>query len=157
MKDLRGFTLIELLAVIVVLAIIMLIAVNAVLPQMDKARKSSFAIEANGAIQAAQTYFMSQNLTEGKGGLPTNDGDSTCVTIADLIKSGDSDLDKDDYEGKVIVTKGTGEDKNLYFYQIWLHKKSSNIVAITNSDYDDIEGEDIKNGSEWKDEYNTCS
>ena len=61
MKDLRGFTLIELLAVIVVLAIIMLIAVNAVLPQMEKARRSSFAIEANGAIQAAHLVLLLMN------------------------------------------------------------------------------------------------
>ena len=55
----RGFTLVELLAVIVVLAIVMLIALQAVLPAMDSARRQTFAIEANGAIDAANTYFMS--------------------------------------------------------------------------------------------------
>lgn len=128
MKDLRGFTLIELLAVIVVLAIIMLIAVNAVLPQMEKARRSSFAIEANGAIQAAQTYFMAQNLTAGKG-LPTTDGGISCVTIDELIKSGDSDLD-DDYEGKVIVKKGTRDNNNQYYYYVWLRNKTSDMMVV---------------------------
>lgn len=124
----RGFTLIELLAVIVVLAIIILIAVNAVLPQMEKARKSTFAIEANGAIESAQTYFMAADLT-GEAGLPVGEGTVSCVTIDDLIKSGDSDLDSD-YEGKVIVKKGIGENKNQFYYYIWLRKKSSNFMVV---------------------------
>ena len=40
-NNLRGFTLVELLAVIVVLAIVMLIALQAVLPAMERARRSS--------------------------------------------------------------------------------------------------------------------
>lgn len=133
MKDLRGFTLIELLAVIVVLAIIMLIAVNAVLPQMEKARRSSFAIEANGAIEAAKSYFMNAALT-GENGLPTLSGETKCVTIDDLIIGGYSDLDLGTYKGKVQVTKGSNifdadreeegyrDYSNMYFYKIWIRQ-----------------------------------
>ena len=74
LNSFRGFTLIELLAVIVVLAIIILIAVNAVLPQMEKHRRSSFAIEANAAIESAQGYFMAADLMGGSDSLPANDG-----------------------------------------------------------------------------------
>lgn len=125
MKDLRGFTLIELLAVIVVLAIIMLIAVNAVLPQMAKARRSSFAIEANGAIDAAQSYYMSQNLVGGNG-LPTTEGGVACVTIKELYDAGQTELNPENgYKGKVVVKK----QGNIYLYRVYLTKSESLMIV----------------------------
>lgn len=125
MKDLRGFTLIELLAVIVVLAIIMLIAVNAALPQMAKARRSSFAIEANGAIDAAQSYYMSQNLVGGNG-LPTTEGGVACVTVKQLYDAGQTELNPENgYEGKVVVKK----QGNIYLYRVYLNKSDSLMIV----------------------------
>ena len=105
LNSFRGFTLIELLAVIVVLAIIILIAVNAVLPQMDKARRNALAIEANSAIQAAQSYYTSGQLMGGDS-LPTQDGSWKCIEIDKLIDNGFYDADKDNYDGLVYVKKG---------------------------------------------------
>ena len=131
-KNLRGFTLVELLAVIVVLAIVMLIAVQAVLPQMERARRQSFAIEANGAIDAAQAYFMSSSLTGGDG-FPANDGDTECVTIDDLYTGGYTELD-DDYSGKVVVQK----KGNIHIYYVFLEKDDTWMVygAGTDIKYD---------------------
>ena len=128
----RGFTLIELLAVIVVLAIIILIAVNAVLPQMENARRSSFAIEANSAIDAAQAYFMNADLIGGEGnqGLPSTSGGDACVSIDDLISGGYSDLDPKKYDGYVYVIKGIKgtDNENRYFYKIWISKEQKMMV-----------------------------
>ena len=126
-KNLKGFTLVELLAVIVVLAIVMLIAVNAVLPQMERARRSSFAIEANGAIDAANSYFMNASLTTGATGFPTAPGGTACVTIEELRKGGYSDLSSE-YEGSVKVTKHDDSTSNLYFFQVWIKKGESMMV-----------------------------
>lgn len=140
----RGFTLIELLAVIVVLAIIILIAVNAVLPQMEKAKRSSFAIEANSAIEAAQAYFMSTDLTGTGDGLPSNSGGDACVTIDDLIYEGFSDLDPDKYDGYVYVIKGISgtKNENRYFYKIWIEKDKT--MMVNGKGYSGT-GEDQKN------------
>ena len=149
-KNMRGFTLIELLAVIVVLAIVMLIAVRAVLPQMEKARKQSLIVEANGAIQSAQQYFMSADLTGAGSGLPTSTGATSCVPIATLSK-GYSELD-DDYEGKVIVTKVGDYD---YSYKVWLHKKSVNLM-IVNGDYKEMTEDDVEGDGTWSSANSTC-
>ena len=113
--DVRGFTLVELLAVIVVLAIIMLIAVNAVLPKMEEARQNAFAIEANGLIKAAQQYVITKSLTEGK--VVTSTG--VCVTVQQLVDNADSDLDKTKYSGYAVV-KTLNDTSNIMLYEVYL-------------------------------------
>lgn len=136
LNSFRGFTLIELLAVIVVLAIIILIAVNAVLPQIENARRSSFAIEANAAIDSASGYFMAADLMGGSGnqGLPANEGDTSCVKIQTLIDEGYSELDED-YSGYVAVTKGSdnssaggNNQSNRYYYMIWIQQNGTRMI-----------------------------
>lgn len=112
----RGFTLIELLAVIVVLAIVMLIAVQAVLPSLDDARQQAFAIEANGLKQAAQQYYVTESFASG---LVIKD--SHCVTVATLVDKGHSDLDKSKYKGKVVITK---TDSGIFLYKVYLMNDS---------------------------------
>lgn len=150
LNSFRGFTLIELLAVIVVLAIIILIAVNAVLPQMERARRSSFAIEANGAIEAAKGYFMNYELLgstdqQGNVGLPSSANGYSCVTIKHLIEEGFSDLNPANYTGYVIVRKGSGNTENMYFYEVWIQKEGRMMVlgAGTNR----ANGTNLTNGS----------
>ena len=179
LNSFRGFTLIELLAVIVVLAIIILIAVNAVLPQMERARRSSFAIEANAAIDSASGYFMSAGLTGSDNGLPSANGGTACVEIEDLILGGYSELDNSEYEGKVVVTKGsdlTGQESvsteyrndysNVYFYEVWIKKGDSMVILgerVTKSGTYPVANVSIGEGdvegltdTNWQDDYKTC-
>lgn len=65
MKNKKGFTLVELLAVIVVLAIIMIIAIPSVLTAMDNAKKNSFKIFAQRAIQRAMEERQSAEMVGG--------------------------------------------------------------------------------------------
>lgn len=113
----RGFTLVELLAVIVVLAIVMLIAVNAVLPRMEEARKQAFLIEANGLIKSAQQYIVTESLAGNVNFVET--GDAICVSVNDLVDKGHSSLDKNKYIGSVTITKSG----NIYLYSASLRKE----------------------------------
>lgn len=117
-NNMRGFTLVELLAVIVVLAIVMLIGVNAILPQMDKSRRNAFAIEANGVIKSAQQYVTTAALTNG---LVINT-DGICIDIDTLINNGQSDLEKDKYKGSVWVRKPSATS-DIYIYTVWMYGK----------------------------------
>ena len=153
----KGFTLVELLAVIVVLAIVMLIALQAVMPRMEEARKSVLAIEANSAIKSAQTYFTNQSLKSNTSGFPSVIGKTNCVTIEALIDGGYSELSKTSYSGKVLIKK---ETDTYYTYLIYLQKdKTLMIVAKGSKDgYNvNIDGDDVDGYQNWQDSYSTCS
>ena len=118
----KGFTLIELLAVIVVLAIIMLLAVQAVLPQMEKARKNAFVVEANAAIEAAQTWKMTEILN--------GDSSKNCVTIKKLIDAGYYDANENKYSGYVQISGGgSGDETAKYDYTVYLTNGSNYSVS----------------------------
>ena len=109
MMNKKGFTLVELLAVIVILAVIILVAMNAVIPQMEKARKSAFKTEAETYLKAAQTYYTSSKI----------DGSAeTCVTI-DTLNNGYITKADDSYEGYVLMGETTDDFK----------------IALTNDEY----------------------
>ena len=122
-KNNHGFTLVELLAVIVVLAIVMLVAVQSVLPQMEKARRQTFALDAQTAIESANTYFMNQSLSTGKG-FPSNDTSTNCVEIKTLIDQGYFTV-KGSYSGKVVVSKKNSN----YLFKVWLQKDQLMIIG----------------------------
>ena len=152
----KGFTLVELLAVIVVLAIVMLIALQAVMPRMEEARKSVLAIEANTAIKTAQTYFTNKSLKSNESGFPSVVGKTNCVSIDDLIDEGYSELNKDSYSGKVLIKK---ETSTLYTYLIYLQKdKTLMIVGKGSSEgYNvNIESDDVQGYEGWLDTYDEC-
>ena len=151
-KNERGFTLIELLAVIVVLAIVLLMGAMAVIPRMNDARKQVFAIEANTAIQAASTYLMNNalNPSDKKPTYPVGT-ETKCVTIEELITSGDFDADKEKYSGIVKITKKA--NSNVYLYTInmtnqdlMVLEKGLNNEKTDNKDIvaDDVVGYDAK-------------
>lgn len=84
----NGFTLIELLAVIIVLAIVTLLAVQAILPQVDKAKKNAFVVEVNNAIDAAQLWYSNIVLEGGADVSAVSNGVVYCVKISTLINEG---------------------------------------------------------------------
>lgn len=116
LKNSHGFTLVELLAVIVVLAIIMLLAVQAILPQMTLARRNALAIEANSAIEAAQSYVVTKTLTEN---LVVRKDKGLCVSIATLA-DGFYKVDTSKYSGYVKITQKKDTTNANYLYQVYL-------------------------------------
>jgi prepilin-type N-terminal cleavage/methylation domain-containing protein len=95
LKNKRGFTLVELLAVIVVLAILMLIATNNVLPMIEKAKKGAFATTANQLLDSAMNMQMYLNLSSASA----NDN-SLCTTPDNLIAN--------NYVDKITTSSYTG-------------------------------------------------
>lgn len=132
----KGFTLIELLAVIIVLAIVTLLAVQAVLPQVEKARKNAFVIEANQAIDAAKQWRTTQEL-ESSGTIPS------CVTISTLISDGYFEVSNAaNYKGSVSFSKSG----NVQTYTI-LMSNGSYQTAETNGHTGKFTTADAKNTS----------
>lgn len=119
LKNNKGFTLVELLAVIVILAIIILIASNNVLAQMEKARKNALAIEGNTLVNAAKNAYQS-DILEGK----VTTGDK-CYDLKDLytkgfFSKGKTGEDGDGYSGSVLIHP----HDNVVDYSFWISNGS---------------------------------
>ncbi len=109
----KGFTLVELLAVIVILAVIILIATNSVLSQMDTARKNALAIEGNTLINAAKNAYQSAIL---EGDITTG---AACFDLQYLYKEGlFSKGSTDKYTGSVLVSPDSTGKKVTYKFWI---------------------------------------
>ena len=125
----KGFTLVELLAVIVVLAVVMLIAVNAVIPQMNRSRKQAFITEATTVLGGAETYFMYHEMTSGA---------ATCVDVQDaLIGEYVEEKGKADYDG-VVMVDANGK------YTIHLTNGSGYYLVTTDSDIATLDDTAVK-------------
>lgn len=99
----NGFTLIELLAVIVVLAILMLIATNNVLPMIEKSRKGAFATTANQLVESATNYQMYKNLSSTSAA-----ENSLCTTADKLITEGYVDkITAGTYTGTIYIGRNS--------------------------------------------------
>ena len=146
----KGFTLIELLAVIVVLAIVMLVAVNAVLPQMEKARRNSFSIEVNGLIKSAQQHYVIAQM----GNFVLDKGQTCCVDLTYLISTGQSELkESDGYKGFVLINNdATGN----IIYKPYLENGTFYTDASTTSENKSYGEADAKSVSGKSVSYNSC-
>lgn len=148
-KNRGGFTLIELLAVIVVLAIIILMAATAVIPAMGRARKQVFAMEANDAVNAVNSYLMNNSIVGTGKVLPVTEGSSVCVLVSEMIESGDFDADENVYGGYIIVKKTT----NSYEFTITMHNANMKVVGKTG----DVDAADVNDYDSTSDETSfTC-
>ena len=151
-KNNKGFTLIELLAVIVVLAIIMVIAMTTVLPYASEARKRAFAVEVNGAIQAASeemtmiaigTHKHNESPLENGVDYYRNDGATKyCFTMKKLVQLGflsksQKAINNGDYAGYVVVTAAAGT--NYYTYTVKMHNSQYQVNATS----DEVAATDI--------------
>ena len=151
----KGFTLVELLAVIVILAVLILIAITAILPQMEKARKSSFADEVELYAKAAETKYVSdQTSDEGSTG---NIVTGICYEIADENESksltGEYISKKDSaYSGIVIIKKKSSTSNQFEKYAFVTNGKyyynSSSTTTLPESGVGKINSKtEIKDGS----------
>ena len=112
----KGFTLVELLAVIVILAVLILIAITAILPQMEKARKSSFADEVELYAKAAETKYVSDQTSDetSAGNIATG----ICYEIADTDENkaltGEYISKKDASYSGIVIIKKKSPTSNLF-------------------------------------------
>lgn len=128
LNDRKGFTLVELLAVIVVLAIIILIAMPAVLNSMEKARRNSFAIEANEMVKSAQTAY-SIAVMNGDGGSISSSGATYCISFANLKSKGyiEKTDTNNEYKGSVLITISSA---GVATYTVYFTTNAYNINGV---------------------------
>lgn len=152
-----GFTLIELLAVIVVLAIVLLMGATAVIPRMNDARRQVFSLEANSLIESAEQYLQNNALTGSKPTFPVGINE-VCVTLQQLVESGDYTGDSKTYNGKVLV-KRKSADSSLYLYTVYLSNGTLMINGKGNADgiNVDVKSSDVEDYNESSFGGSACS
>ena len=100
----KGFTLVELLAVIVILAVIILVAMNAVIPQMSKARKGAFLTEIETFVKGAEAYYQAESV---KGNTmsecSSTGGITTCCIDIDDLKGNYIKKSDEKYKGSIKI------------------------------------------------------
>ncbi len=124
----NGFTLLELLAVIVVLAIIMLIGANAVLPMIETSRVGAFKSTATTVLSSAESYHISRGIS----GQATADFYSIDTLISeDFLEN----VSLDTYSGCASVN---ASDKNA-FDILLLDKNNGYFIKMTAATADAID------------------
>lgn len=63
LKNKKGFTLVELLAVIVILALLIVITANTVLPMMNKSKANAMVVYAERVLNTASASFQADQIT----------------------------------------------------------------------------------------------
>lgn len=61
----KGFTLVELLAVIVILALLIVITANTVLPMMNKSKQNAMVVYGERVLSNASTSFQADSISAG--------------------------------------------------------------------------------------------
>lgn len=89
-KNKKGFTLVELLAVIVILALLIVVTANTVLPMMNKSKQNAMVVYAERVLNTASSFFQADSITDS--------ATSKNYSIAEL-------MGEDNYYGCVNVEK----------------------------------------------------
>jgi prepilin-type N-terminal cleavage/methylation domain-containing protein len=155
-RDKKGFTLIELLAVIVVLAAVMLMAVNSVLPLIGEARTGAFASSANQTIDSVSTVILTDELR--------GNSNVECYSVRYLVEKGflskieSANNDKTTgFDGIVVIDKGTS-NSGSYKYSIYMVDYSSGYYyAGSGLAAGVIKGEEVSTYEISKPFYSTCA
>ena len=112
----KGFTLVELLAVIVILALLIIITANTILPMLGRTKETGMVTYAKRVLNNAVTSLEADKITKGD----LDDGEYRYYRIkADLTQ-------KEDYIGCVRVRKVGTE----YQYQIKMFTKDKELRMI---------------------------
>lgn len=98
LKNIKGFTLIEIIAVTVLLAILILLAVFAIIPQIKKSRINAFGDEVLNYAGAAETKYVADGIDDTYGDLPAN---GVCFNTSEL--KGEYLKTEKDYKGIIIL------------------------------------------------------
>ncbi len=104
MKDIKlnkkGFTLIELLSVIVILALLIVITANTILPLMNESKQNAMVVYAERILSNATAMYQADSITQGN----TN---AVSYSVKELMSTDDQ------YYGCVMVTPQS--DNSLKF------------------------------------------
>ena len=112
----KGFTLVELLAVIVILAVVMLVAITAIGPIMERANKGTFSSSAQIVLAGAENAYTADQMSAAAA-RKFKPGSNTCVSIGALEGAKYFDAKGKSYTGSVLVSVSSTNDVT---YKIWI-------------------------------------
>lgn len=105
-KNIKGFTLIEVIAVTVLLAILILLAVFAIIPQIKKSRINAFGDEVLNYAGAAETKYVSDGINDT---YDTVSSTGICYNTSQL--KGEYVKTEKNYKGIVVLKDDDGNHK----------------------------------------------
>ena len=114
LKNKKGFTLVELLAVIVILALLIVITANTVLPMMNNSKESGLRVEAQRILNLASGEYQLKKMQNAT--VPA-------FTVSQLLGSSEN------YVGCVFVEESGNEF--IYTYEVY---DKNNKMKITGTD-----------------------
>ena len=107
MSNKKGFTIVEILVVVVILAVVGLVIMMSIIPQIEQNAKDSFISDIKLYLQAS-TKEITDSKIEGE------EFTSKCISIADLNKKDVGVVDKKSYMGYIVTTLDV-EDKTVVY------------------------------------------
>ena len=133
----KGFAVVEILVVVVVLAVVGLIIMMSVIPQIEQNAKDSFISDVKLYLQAS-----SKKIADAK--IDGEEFTSKCISISDLNKSDVGVIDKKNYSG-YIITSLNPEDNTVVYNVAITNKKFYSYNRLDNSFL--VDGQEIDDGS----------
>ena len=132
----KGFAIVEILVIVVILAVVGLIIMMSVIPQIEQNAKESFLTDSKLYIQAATKHFSDIKIDEENftGG---------CVSISDLNKTDVGVVDKKNYSG--YISLALDEDNNI-IYNISITNKRFYSYNRLNNNYL-VDSEEFEEGN----------
>ena len=112
LKNKKGFTLVELLAVIVILALLIVITANTVLPMMNNSKDSGLRVETQRILNLASGEYQLKKMQSAT--VPA-------FKVSELLGSAEN------YIGCVFVEESDGEF--IYSYEVYDKKNKLQIVG----------------------------
>lgn len=122
----KGFTVVEILVVVVILAVVGLVIMLSIIPQIEQNAKDSFINDMKLYLQTS-----TKKITDDK--IDGEDFTSKCISISDLNKTDIGVVDKNNYAG-YIITSLDPEDKTV-IYNIAITNKKFYSYNRTDSSY----------------------
>lgn len=139
LKNKKGFTLVELLAVIVILALLIVITANTILPMLNRTKASGMVTYAEKVLSNAQTNVEADKLTGGLDVAVIDSGDG-----GDLVKFYKIKKDLTEAENYFGCVRYNVTDET---YQIKMFSYDDNLYLYSTTD---LSVGDITDASKFK-------
>ena len=135
MSNKKGFTIVEILVVVVILAVVGLIIMMSVIPQIEQNAKDAFIKDIKLYLQAS-----TKKLTDAK--IEGEEFTSKCVSISDLNKTDVGVVDKSNYRGYVITSLDPEDNTVIYNIAItnkrfYSYNRLDNSFLVDGEEFDD--------------------
>ena len=135
MNNKKGFAIVEMLVVVVILAVVGLVIMMSVIPQIEQNAKDGFISDMKLYLQAS-----AKEITDAK--IDGEDFTSKCISISDLNKTDIGVVDKNNYSGYIITSLNPEDNTVIYNVAItnkkfYSYNRLDNSYLVDGSEFDD--------------------